>query len=183
MTEPLPYREGIEIKFMTTRNVFLIMLIGVGCGNGGSSPKEIAPVKERDKTNTAADPKLGVFQTVVYSSGKYYLDTWACTNVHQFHDHFIPYDDGDGWYTVGNVGISAHDWVDGGIGDYPYDSLASGTFEYIKSIKASEYKRAKAVSDYEIKIGIEQRRIADSTKRAYEIRKDSVEILKNLPVN
>lgn len=128
---------------------------------------------------------IGVFQKVVYNNmggeGKYYLDTWACTEKNQTHNHWVMMS-GSGMYSsgsttsIGSISTLAPT-------DFPYDSLASGSFEYIKSIKGAEYKRAKAVYDYEIKTGIEKRRVADSIKKAYEMRVDSVKMLNDLKVS
>lgn len=132
--------------------------------------------------STEMNTGLGVFQRVVYNNmigeGKYYLDTWACTEKGQAHNHWVM-GAGHGMYSSGGT-LSIGGQIVSQSTDYPYDSLASGTFEYIKSIKAAEYKRAKSVYDYEIKIGIQKRRTADSTKRAYEMRIDSVKLLNDL---
>lgn len=151
-----------------------VFLIAVSCGNKNPSPVVANPDFLSTKA-AAYEQKLGVFQTVVYNFGwnnvgKYYLDTWSCTNKDQWHNHAVWAADGDGTYGSGSGNNDA----------YPYDSVASGSFEYIKSIKAAEYKRAKTVYDYEIKIGIEKRRIEDSVKLAFKNRIDSVKMLNDL---
>lgn len=160
------------------KRILLLLFVFGSCG--GTNDRHVN--KKYPHMPDGYDKGNGVFQNVVYNNmggeGKYYLDTWAQTNQNQWHNHWVM-EKGSGMYSIGG-GLTTSGQNTSYTPNYPYDSLCSGSFEYIKSVKAAEYKRAKAVYDYEIKIGIEQRRVEDSTKKAVAMRIDSVKMLNDL---
>lgn len=152
---------------------YLMLLVFVfGCGPDDALKKLPDKVHDPEKAKLDKmfeyldDNVVGVFQNVVYNNGKYWLDTWACTDKNQTHTHWIIM---EGSGMISTSGAS-----------FPYDSLVSGSFDYIKSVKIEMYKKAKYAYDYVTNIGIEATRIKDSIKLSNDIRKDSVEMLNKL---
>jgi len=81
---------------------------------------------------------IGVFQRVDYLHGEYQLDTWIRTEFDQgYHKHNDL--DIDDPYPLAKRGWS---WR---ITKFPYDSLVSGSFEYIKEIKQKQRQGAEVV--------------------------------------
>lgn len=167
---------------------FSIFLIVVGCRDNDPVPvyqRWIPPTPIKDSF------VAGVFQNVTYveQDDKYYLDTWVCTNERQQISHqTTPHDvlaKGIGsWATVPSRGIVTD--ADGYIvTEYSkpkpvYDSIISGSFNYIKSIKVAQYKHAKRIFDTQAEIETENKRIADSAAAVHTLKRDSANILNDI---
>lgn len=150
--------------------IVLIMPVFIMCGSNKKQPTPIVTARSSISIlEQAQDTNYGVFQTVVYNRGRYCLDTWAYTEKDQSHSHWV-LDNGEG------------SWSFGGSVNFPFDSCACGSFQYIKELKPKQYAKAKSVFDYEIKMGKEKRRKEDSAKSSFAIRQDSVKMLIDLKV-
>lgn len=173
------------------RLTFFSLLTLLSCGSGVD---EISDNGINDATGGIEIDQnpIGVFQRVEYIQyrdnctdkqceyclkgieGEYYLDTWACTKKIQKHAHEIP---------MNNGFVSDFDFLGDQIAGFPnkyaYDTLVSGSFEYIKSIKEKLYREAELVFNAEKKREIKEK---ESSKSIYKRGQDSAKILNKLPI-